>query len=311
MSWANAPIRSRLTPCRTSARCTITSGKPGSGCAHQPAVVAQPVGQVVERKTSGRGAGLERPAHGWQPAAAVVQHLERTEPGNLVGQVAGRFATGLLDLAIAFAPQPQKIIVLANHLPAGPRKIQGERRHVAPQVVDVKHKFPGQVGRLAPNDPAATQRSQAELVSRGIDRFNPRQAKIPFQLGLQKRGTNPPLAASTCTGTSSEVRLTRSSSASANFADRLVLAGERDAQRGHHANRVRIDSLEHFVRREQVAALLHRHFAEFDVEIPRTCASTPAPGRNQVGTLGRPPGGLLPGSPPPFEGQPGQHRGLA
>src|ERR1700683_4186947 len=88
---------------------------------------------------------------------------------------------GVLDSAIAFKPQSKKVVVLANDLTRWTRKIQRKGRHVAAEVVDAKNQILRQVRVIAPYHPAHPERRQPEFVTRRVDRFDSRQAKIPHR----------------------------------------------------------------------------------------------------------------------------------
>src|SRR5210317_285092 len=152
-----------------------------------PAAAANPVGQV-EQVEARIGAFLEGPAHRRDTAAAVVDNLEDAELLDFVGEILGRVVAGLVDLAVSFNTQAQEIVILGNDLSAGAGEVQGEGRHVAAQVVDPEDQVVGQVFLVAEDAPADTERGQSELVAGGVDRLDPRQAEIPFQLRLDKGG---------------------------------------------------------------------------------------------------------------------------
>src|SRR4029077_4108708 len=91
--------------------------------------------------------------------------------------------TGVLDSAVAFETEAQKIVVLADDLAGRAREVQREGRHVAAQIVDVKNQLFRQIRTIAPYHPADTERRQAKLVPRGVDRLDSRQAEIPREFG--------------------------------------------------------------------------------------------------------------------------------
>ena len=77
---------------------------------------------------------------------------------------------------------------LANDLAAGSGEIEREIPHVAAQIVHPEHEFLWQILLLAPDDPPDTQRRQAELVARRIDRLDARNAEVPYQIrGAERR----------------------------------------------------------------------------------------------------------------------------
>jgi hypothetical protein len=89
-----------------------------------------------------------------------------------------------------------------------------------------------------------TQRRQAELVARGVDRLDPRQAEIPLQVGRAERRQEAAAGAVDVDGDVQPLILLEFVERVADGLDRLVLAGEGDAQGRHHADGVLVAALE-------------------------------------------------------------------
>ena len=104
-------------------------------CRDLPTAHADAVGKIEEVET-GIHTLFQRPAHGRNAAAAVVDDLKRAQLVDLIGQILGRVVAGLLDLSVAFLAQAQEVVVLGHDLSAGSREVQRESGHVAAQVID-------------------------------------------------------------------------------------------------------------------------------------------------------------------------------
>src|ERR1700722_8813558 len=118
---------------------------------------------------------------------SVVDDAEWSHLTNLSRQVLSRVVAGVLNPAIAIEAQSKEIVVLADDLAGGTRKVQREGRHVSTQVVDVEDQILGQIHTVAPYHPSNAQRRQAKLVPRRVDRFDSRQPEIPGESGVAKR----------------------------------------------------------------------------------------------------------------------------
>ena len=92
-----------------------------------------------------------------------------------------------MNLAVAFSAQPYEIVILRDHLPARPREVQGEGRHVAAQIVDPEDQLLGQVRLCRARSPSHAQGREPELVAGGIDRLDARQAEVPDQIRAEER----------------------------------------------------------------------------------------------------------------------------
>ena len=93
-----------------------------------------------------------------------------------------------MDAAVALVAEPEEVVVLRDDLAGRPGEVDLEHRHVAAQVVHVEDQVVGQLGGVAPDDPADAERGQPELVARGADRLHPRQPEVPLEVGRAERG---------------------------------------------------------------------------------------------------------------------------
>ena len=191
-------------------------------------------------------------------------------------------------------------------------EVQRERRHVAAEVVDAEHQVLGQVLLAAPHHETDARVGQAVLVAADVDRHHARQPEVPFQFGMQERhdeaaagrvdvhrDVHPPVG-----GQFVQRR--------ADLGDRLEFTGVGGAQDRHHPDGVLVDGVDHLLGRDDVAALLHRQVAGFDVEV----AAELLPHHLDVGAHHQVGGALFPAfadlrAPPPFHRQPAQHHRLA
>ena len=243
---------------------------------------------------------------------AAEDHLEGAQRGNFCGQVLGGPVAGRVELGVALAAKTHEIVVLRDDLPARAREVEGEGRHAAAEIVDVEDQVLGQVAFLPPEDPAASQRGEPELVARGIDGLHPRQPEIPFQSGGAE-GRQKAAAGAVDMDRNVEPRgRLELIERVGDRLDRLIAAVERDPQRGHHADGVLVAAGEHFLRRHEQTVFFHRDFAQLDVPVARELVPADLDRTaNQV----RPVGGLARGpaflAPAPLHGHPAQHRGFA
>ena len=74
-----------------------------------------------------------------------------------------------MNLTVALPSEAKEVVVLANDLPAGPRKVQRDVAHVAAEIVHPEHHTLGQVLLFAPQHPTHTERGEAELMPRSVD----------------------------------------------------------------------------------------------------------------------------------------------
>src|ERR1700722_16094085 len=109
---------------------------------YQPAALAQSIGKVVERKTRGCGV-FQFPAEAGDAITAVINNFEVSELGDLFGEITAQCMALVLHLAVAGFAEAEKIVVLADDLPARPGEVKREGRHVAAEIVDIKNQFFG------------------------------------------------------------------------------------------------------------------------------------------------------------------------
>jgi len=93
-----------------------------------------------------------------------------------------------LDCLVSHEPESDEVVVLADDLAARPREVQGERGHVAAQVVHVENQILGEVGGFTPHHPADTRVDQAVLVPGRVDRLDAGDPEVPLQVGIDERG---------------------------------------------------------------------------------------------------------------------------
>ena len=125
--------------------------------------------------------------------------------------------------------------------------------------------------------------------------------------------TNPPDAASTCTGMSRPVCSWNSSSAPQISSIGSYDAVERRAQDPDHADRVLVAPFDRLLGRERVAVALHRHQPHLDVPVVDELlpADLDVDPHHQVGLVDRLALGRSPLLPQPLHRQAAEHRGLA
>src|SRR5579862_478349 len=122
---------------------------------HLPSARAEPIGKIVKSEAVVLDL-FEHPANCGKSAAAVVDDAERAHFAELGRDVLGGVITGVLDSAVAFETEPQKIVILANDLTGRTRKVQREGRHIAAEIVDVENELFRQIRMIAPYHPAHT-----------------------------------------------------------------------------------------------------------------------------------------------------------
>jgi len=89
--------------------------------------------------------------------------------------------TVLHDLAVSVEAQMDQVVVLPDHLGAGPREVKRVRFLGAAEVMKLEDQVLGQVRAVAPDDPSDAGVDQAVLVSRGVDGFHARQLEVPAE----------------------------------------------------------------------------------------------------------------------------------
>ena len=232
--------------------------------------------------------------------------------GDLTGYPHGYIPTRAVDAPIARLSQAEEIVILRDDLAAGPREIEGERRHVSAQVVNPKHQILVKLRGGAPHRPADAQRRKTEFMPRRVERLDAREAKIPFDIGVEERRDK---------ATAGGIDVDRDVEASfslqlveriAHLLDRLELTGKRQTEGGNDADGVLVAALEHLFGVHRDALGFHGNFAELDV--PVTSEFMPANLDGAADQIG-PVDGLAVGSatvaPAPLERHAAEHRRLA
>src|SRR5205085_11154802 len=95
-------------------------------------------------------------------------------------------ATDLLHFPIAVESEPEKVVILRDHLRAGTREVQRECRHLTAEIVDIEHEIVREVVTIPPDDPTHAWIYEAAFVSGGVDRTHARDAKIPRESGVDE-----------------------------------------------------------------------------------------------------------------------------
>ena len=84
-----------------------------------------------------------------------------------------------MDAPVSLEAETQEVVVLGDDLAGRAREIDLEDGHIAAQVIHLEDQVIRQVRVLAPDDPADTQRRQAELMSGGVDGLHAREDGNP------------------------------------------------------------------------------------------------------------------------------------
>ena len=95
-------------------------------------------------------------SHKRQTLAVRLGHDDETQLLQRTGEVIGGTGEVAHDSAVAVLAKADELVVLANDLRSALGEVQGERRLVCTEVVDVEHKFFGEVLWLPPDDPSYT-----------------------------------------------------------------------------------------------------------------------------------------------------------
>ncbi len=213
----------------------------------------------------------------------------------------GRFVPVPYDFGKTLAAEPKEQIVLRDNLTGGTRKVQREGRHVAAQIIDVEDQIVGQIGFVAPDDPTDSQRREAVFVSRGVDRTHACQAKVPDQIRFDERRGKPARCGIDMHGNIEVGLKLELVQSRRDFGHRLVVAGERDAERWRDADGIFVGPLHHLLRCHPAPVAFKRDFPQFNVEIAGEFVPTNLDGAgDNVRSSGRFSGGDHPLAPFPF-----------
>src|SRR5215472_959163 len=210
----------------------------------------------------------ERVADGVQCVLPVVDQLERAYLRQPLGYATGVVGAGFVDLAVAGVSVPQHQVVLGDDLARRAGEVQRERGQVAAEVVDAEDKVLGQVGHIPPDDPAHAQRREAELVTGGVDRRDPRNLEVPFERRLQKGRDEASRGRVDVDGDVQARSRLYVVERHGELADRLVDPGVGHAQRRYDANRVLVAVVCELLRLQAEGAAGQRYLPEFDIEVP-------------------------------------------
>ncbi len=233
-------------------------------------------------------------------------------PAISLGEEFRGVVAGGVDLAVAVLSQPQEVVILADHLPAGTREVQGDVAHVAAEVVHPENQIFRQVAGVAPEHPADAERGEAELVARGVDRLHPRQAEIPDQIRGAERGEKSAAGAIDMDrDVEAGVRLQPVEGLS-DRRDRLVLAGEGDAEGGNDADGVLVATRDRLLGGHQEPPRGHRDLAKLDVPVARELVPADLHrAGDEIGAVGGFSGGLACSLPAAPHRHAAEHRRLA
>ena len=268
-----------------------------------PAVHPQAMGDVEHRERA-RVVQLER--HD-RYRRTVCQDVDLFFLGDLPGKPLGCARQRLHDVGVAGAPESQEVVVLADDLIAGTREVESEGGHVAAEVIDAEHQVLGEVLLATPDHETDSGISESVLVPADVDRNHARHPEVPFHIGMQERQYK------TTTGRVDVDRDVRAAigrelvQSGGDLFDRFEFACVRGPGDHHDADRVLVHRLGHLLGGDDVATLLHRQIARFDLEI--TAELLPdhlnVAAEDEVRCATR-----LLLAPAPFEGEPAEHHGL-
>src|SRR5580698_5251812 len=104
-------------------------------------------------------------------------------------------------------------------------------------------------------------------MARRVDGFDAWQAEVPDKLGLNKGCEETSAGSIDVDGNVESGLCKKPIERDADLVHRLVLEGERDAERDDDADGILIAPLYDFFRGEQQAVAVHGHFADFHIEV--------------------------------------------
>jgi hypothetical protein len=108
-------------------------------CEVEDAEVVPPIGELPsDRRYS-------------QVRVAAKDDIEDAYGPYSLGEVGGNGVRGVLDFLIPLFAEAKKIVIGTDDLPAGPREVEIEGRHLSAEVVDVEDQFLRKVLGLAPD----------------------------------------------------------------------------------------------------------------------------------------------------------------
>lgn len=155
------------------------------------------------------------------------------------------------DGAVAVLAQPDQLVVLANDLARALGKVERERGLVGAEVVDVEDKLLWKVLGAAPHNPTHAGVDEAVLVARDVDGHDALEAKVPLEVGHDKRRHK---AARGRVDVDGRVEAALDQQVIDSL-DVLVLARVGRAENGADANRVLVDQVDRLDGVNDVAVL--------------------------------------------------------
>src|SRR5580700_194216 len=164
----------------------------------------------------------------------IAKDLEWTHVADLPGEVYRHILASLVDRPIPRFTEPDQVVILSHYLAGGTRKIDGERRHGAAQVIHVEDQIGMQVRSLAPEHPADAWINQTILVPRRVDGFYARKLEIPQKVWLNKRREESAARSVDMDGNVQSGIQLQLIERRAQCADIFVVPGEGAAQHGDH-----------------------------------------------------------------------------
>src|SRR6266567_2791966 len=120
-----------------------------SVCWHLPAVIAQMIREIEERKIS----HLAQPPGKDRQFTAIANQLKWSQFGNFTREIHRGLLRGTLNACISFSTQTQKVVVLRHNLTARTREVECKSRHLATKIVDLEDQLLWQHLTYAPDGP--------------------------------------------------------------------------------------------------------------------------------------------------------------
>ena len=165
---------------------------------------------------------------------------------------------------------------------------------------------------VAPYHPSDTQRREAKLVPRRVDRLDSRQAEIPDEVGVAKRRKKAAAGRIHVDWNVESGVLLKLIQGLRDSLHRLVLAAHGHAERGDDHDGIFVTSSQRLFRAHQKTVTFDRNLADLDIEV--AAELVPADLHRSANQI-RPVGGFAlrphPGSPAPFRRQTAEHRRFA
>ena len=124
------------------------------------------------------------------PVAGLLSHSSSNGPSLTIsrGEVLADCVGRVVDALVTLEAETEEVVVLGDNLAGRAGEIDLEDGHVAAQVVHMEDQVVGEFLAVSPQDPADTQRSQAELMPRGADRLDAGETEVEDHVGRAERG---------------------------------------------------------------------------------------------------------------------------